>query len=1391
MTYDENGGIWQVPEGFDYPNPSDTIPHDAGDIVEVRFDPVPELPGFVFLGWDTDRWAAEPRYKVVNEYNSDTRDDIDHSTGRFFVIGWEQITLYAIWKTVDVEVTNATIPTVGVNYQYSAGVEQGTSEAERLRNYRFGSFVINYVDGHYEYTTYTRSGSGTSIVANPDTTVLSPGVNTFRFSGTFDDNKQIVVMSSAPYDSADRLILLFDEVSMSRTATNTGTAAATANAMSLLTVYGTSSVEVQTYGENNFEHNGAHAALIRLTVNTDFIYLGQGDSKIIMRRSSSTADASGPAIGSQGNEPDQKPGRIQIETGMVDFFWANTTNSTRSTMIGGGGGSGDAASVRGSNSGDIFIRGGALQMVLSSQYQSGTGIGGGSAGGNGGSVDSITISGGHIKISQFATSAQFKGVGIGAGSQYREGDNPGPGDGGGIKISGGTIQIYQRVDGSNLYGTAIGGGGTSTGRAGDAVNNGGINISGGDIQIERYAETSGEILGAAIGGGGTTGSYQTSAIVNISGGSIQIKQYAGTTGDVQGAGIGGGGEGVHGAPSATTYPANVNISGGTIGIEMYTGTTGHVYSAGIGGAGYSNTQGQWANVNITGGSISVDRHNHHTTTRVYETTQDIGNGGTAHTTGSRVTIDGGSIWISDNRIIPYPRDSQDNVLYKTVVDVSSAAVISSVFVKKPAFTDPEFGVPRYADFHVNSKNYDTVTAMSVGTTGSGPSERYNIITGFTNTTYKQSLYLYLPAAIEGTPNEISVETQLNGQVKYFTSFGSTVGATIIAEDKTGTQVLYRVSYRIGPRMRYESDIVHIAAGTSLEQSFRAVNAEMDNLVAPSALSFVEKYSDETEALADVDPTKYTYDASDSTPLVNEFPLAAGDTTAYGNLTFVSGYIDGKILIIADPVERIDITYADEFVHIEDSSVEGNRYEYRVFGVGYDATLGRTKASAPYLRDGDPIATPLPEPANVVWTSDLFMFVEWRLGNAATGDPYDTDDEMTLTESGDLIFYSTWEWKGRIYFTEDGPGHIEYTIDGGATWRTAFVTDDDGNFFPVPLATIGIKAVPTAAGDHFIQWGDDMLSYGNNPQGSVTVEGTDPEDYKHVAAWFATEVNTLTVDKNGGGVDVKIGSLPTFAYGTNPVSVPYGETVILTATAPTSSSFSYWEGTVSSSENPLTISSFTADHSEKPIFTTGPTSTLTVNEGGGSVTVTVNGTTTFNYTGPVTFDADASVVLANNGAPDNKVFSYWSGSISSSENPSPSFDMSENRTVTANYADEDGGLLTVNENSGSVTVKVGDTTFDYVGPVRFDATASIVLTSATPPANKVFSYWSGSVNSSENPAPTIIMSVDRTVTANYADENGKVLTVNENGGSVTVTVNGTTTFNYTGPVTFDLDASIVL
>ena len=75
VSYNANGGSQNLP--------ADGTTYSSGDTVTVKFDYVPSMYGYTFLGWSTDRNATEPMY---TENGTKT-----------FTIGASDVTLYAVW----------------------------------------------------------------------------------------------------------------------------------------------------------------------------------------------------------------------------------------------------------------------------------------------------------------------------------------------------------------------------------------------------------------------------------------------------------------------------------------------------------------------------------------------------------------------------------------------------------------------------------------------------------------------------------------------------------------------------------------------------------------------------------------------------------------------------------------------------------------------------------------------------------------------------------------------------------------------------------------------------------------------------------------------------------------------------------------------------------------------------------------------------------------------------------------------------------------------------------------------------------------------------------------------------------------------------------------------
>ena len=198
--------------------------------------------------------------------------------------------------------------------------------------------------------------------------------------------------------------------------------------------------------------------------------------------------------------------------------------------------------------------------------------------------------------------------------------------------------------GGNVYGAAIGGGGTKTGNGGDS---GTAIVYGGAVKATvtitndfgSASETSqgGGAYGAAIGGGGTKtgGDGGTGGIATVYGGAVEatvtITNDFGSASETSqgdsayGAAIGGGGsETGNGGDGGT-----ITIFGGTVRAESSCG-------AGIGGgSGDIGVGGIGGNITISGGTVRAER--------VLGAGIGGGSGGSGGGDGGKVTISGGAV----------------------------------------------------------------------------------------------------------------------------------------------------------------------------------------------------------------------------------------------------------------------------------------------------------------------------------------------------------------------------------------------------------------------------------------------------------------------------------------------------------------------------------------------------------------------------------------------------------------------------------------------------------------------------------------------------------------------------------------------------------------------------
>ena len=1055
VSYDANGGTGSVPA---------TKKFEKGlDASEVLFDPLPTWAGYVFIGW-----SSSPSGPVEYGFTTPYED-------RFFY-GDNDTTFYAQWQA---------IPIIS---KISLG--SGTNDPNRDVNRE-----ITWDAGLGTYKWRLGTGAWQNLGA---------GNNIIQFSGDGLRRGTIIfsLTNNIPFPDDSRLYVVFDNISVATGSTDTGNA---------VDIRPGAKVILQLVGNNTILHDGGPYcgyATIRVAdvggMRSELVITGQGNGNLTIKKAGSAGYSTrNPSVGSViGGDGDnvavgnhgETAGHIQVESGKLDI--AYLSDRLRGAVIGGGGAQ-DGSAHSGGDGGLFEMHGGSIKTYQEATLQSisAPAIGGGgiygSASERAGHGGIITITGGSLDITQFCDDNTYgvrsSAIG-GAASRSAQ-----AGDSGTINISGGNIKITQT--GGAISGAGIGAAagqvasatpGHATGTNGSGGQNY-IAISGGHIEIYQTNDgspTFGTLTGAGIGGGaGSSPSVKGGgADVRISGGYVLVdRRSISNISNPQGAAIGGGAE--------ESEASSVLITGGNVNVKVYvtSGTSANCAGAAIGS---SLNPHAGSSVQIDGGVINISRMQGTTPLTV-----PVGPNGDF---GKSPIINGGSIRASYNQDLTAgsPADSDGNSLMRYIVDLVPADNPQSLFVRKATVTYAEYdGTKRYVDFHVQGKHVDLETGIV--------DQWYN---------------LYLPAGSATDLNEISLEYASNGLVKTFSGYGGGV----VTQTDAGT-TFYRVVYRIGEELRYEDDIVHIDNAALLKQSIRAKNAYLNDVVAPWSLTYVERhninYNDGTAAKSVTSlASQYRYFASE-TPLV----LAVGTSqvlTSYGNIEFNTP-ISGRLVITAEEAKRINVQYRDDYTYTLDPSIPAARHIERVFGERYEVAVGYAKdssaATGPWAQDSAPIAVPLPEPSDVLWVSDYFMFEHWKLNDAVSGLQYSTDDSIRYylpAGTGDMVFYSTWEWKGKVYRTENGPGHIEYSLDGGTTWDTSAFVDIGGTFFPAPLQTVLLKAMPDPA-SVFLQWGDAYGHVtGKISDASVTV--TVPGDSKYATAEFRAGGYCITSAVYGNG-----------------------------------------------------------------------------------------------------------------------------------------------------------------------------------------------------------------------------------------------------------------------------------
>jgi uncharacterized repeat protein (TIGR02543 family) len=254
---------------------------------------------------------------------------------------------------------------------------------------------------------------------------------------------------------------------------------------------------------------------------------------------------------------------------------------------------------------------------------------------------------------------------------------------------------------------------------------------------------------------------------------------------------------------------------------------------------------------------------------------------------------------------------------------------------------------------------------------------------------------------------------------------------------------------------------------------------------------------------------------------------------------------------------------------------------------------------------------------------------------------------------------------------------------------------------------------------FSSWSGDLT--GSTNPASITMTGN-----KAVTGHFTQNDYTLAITIAGSG---SVETAPT------QTTYHYGDVVQLTATPELGWSFSSWSGDLSGSSNPASLT-ITRNMAVTATFTQNEY-TLSISIVGSGLVAASPLQTTYHYGDVVQLTATPDMGWS---------FSGWSGDLSGSSNPA-SLTITGNMAVTAMFTQNEYTLSTSIVGSGSIDVSPYQATYHY---------SDIVQLTATPDLGWSFSYWSGDLAGSTNPA-SLTITGNMAVTA-YFTENQYTLMI---------------------------------
>ena len=325
-------------------------------------------------------------------------------------------------------------------------------------------------------------------------------------------------------------------------------------------------------------------------------------------------------------------------------------------------------------------------------------------------------------------------------------------------------------------------------------------------------------------------------------------------------------------------------------------------------------------------------------------------------------------------------------------------------------------------------------------------------------------------------------------------------------------------------------------------------------------------------------------------------------------------------------------------------------------------------------------------------------------------------------------------------------------DGGASWTSTYYCTGTIPENKENEATY-ILGGPSDTWSH--QWTPSQLSDTSfRIRISAYEDGDRIElDWCPVRVYYSTITYTLTFQVSPGGAGTTSPAVGTHTYN-------YGDVVPIEATPATGWQFDHWEGDVTGSTNPDTVT-MDGDKSVTAVFTKIPvTLTMEVSPTWAGATAPAAGTHSYEYGDVVPVEATSATGWQ---------FDHWEGDVSGSSNPD-TVTMDGDKSVTAVFTKIAVTLTMAISPSGAGTTSpaVGTHTYDF---------GNVVPIEATPATGWQFDHWEGDVSGSANP-DTVTMDGDRSVTAVFTKIAVTLtMAVSPSGAGTTTPMVGTHTYDY--------------